>query len=101
MQVQNKLKFFGSEAKAVVTDKRTGQQHNIYMHGNWLDKDLKIYLGKKKEGGRLIAEANRKLGMQQILFGQEEYILRVEPGFDVAMCVIMCIAFDEFQNESG
>lgn len=100
MQVEKKsFKFIGSEAKAEVIDMRTQQRHTIYMYGNWSDFSMKLYLGKKKEGGRLLAEAGRNFGAHEFLSGQQEYVLRIEPGSDAALCVLMCITYDEFNNE--
>lgn len=36
---------------------------------------------------------------QDFFFGTQEYVLRVDPGTEIAMCVVLCIAYDEFHNE--
>ena len=100
VQVEQKLKFIDSKCKATVTDLNTRQQMTLYMHGNWRSKTMEIYLGKKKEGGRLIAEAGRKFSMKDLLLDTQEYLLSVQPGVDTALCVVMCVAFDEFNKES-
>lgn len=56
MQAKRKLKLIGSTAKRVV---RTRQQHTLYMYGDWMRMKMQLYLGKKDEGGRLMAEASR------------------------------------------
>lgn len=96
-----KFKFFGHEAKAVIQDMLTKQQHTIYLHGNWLEYNAKLYLGKKAEGGRLLAYASRRVTMAEIFADRQTYDLNIMPGVDVALCVLLCIAFDEFWNEDN
>lgn len=102
VQVVKKFKFFfGHEAKAVVRDQNTKRQHTVYMYGNWLERSMKLYLGKKNEGGCLLARASRPLTMGDMFLDRQTYNLTVFPGVDSALCVLMCIAFDEFWNEDN
>lgn len=101
VQVTKKLKLIGHEAKAVVQDLHTKQQHHIYMYGNWLEHNMKLFLGKKKEGGRLLAYASRQITAAELFLDRQTYDLTVMPGVDSALCVLLCIAFDEFWNEDN
>eukprot|EP00892_Ulva_mutabilis_P010397 jgi/Ulvmu1/772/UM010_0146.1 len=100
-EVVKKLKFIGHEAKATVRDQHTQQTHNVYLYGNWLEHSVKIYLGKKKEGGRLLGYAHRQLNFGELFLDRQTYNLTVLPGSDAALCVILCVAFDEFWNEDN
>lgn len=71
------------------------------MYGDWLNADMTLHVGKKAQGGRLIATASRNFNMRDIFANSQTYILTVEPGVDVAMCVLLCIAYDEFNNEGS
>jgi hypothetical protein len=90
-QVEQKFKLkFQSEAKAEVKNLRTGKIHVLYMY--WLNGSMDLYLGKKKEGGRLLAECDATNLIES------KHILKIEPGVDAAMCVIMhvaCLLFDQ------
>ena len=99
--MEQKLKFIGSKCKATVTDLNTRQQLTLYMYGNWRGKTMELYLGKKKEGGRLLAEASRKFDIGHVLLDAQSYVLRVQPGVDTALCVLLCVAFDEFNNDTA
>jgi hypothetical protein len=91
LQVVKKIKFlFQSEAKATVKDLRTGQNRVLYMY--WMNRSMELYLGKKKEGGTLLAECKAKY------WPERKHTLKMKPGMDAAVCVIMHVAwllFDE------
>lgn len=88
-----------TEAKAVITDRATHKRHILYMYGDWGNSNMQLFLGKKSEGGSLLAKAGRDYGWHDFLSGHQEYVLSIEPGVDVALCVLMCITYDEFYNE--
>eukprot|EP00892_Ulva_mutabilis_P008074 jgi/Ulvmu1/5639/UM231_0001.1 len=101
-EIVKKLKLIGHEAKASVKDHATQQMLDVYLYGSWHEHSVKMYLGKKKEGGRMLAHSQRKiLSVGEMLLDRQTYTLTVLPGVDAALCVILCIAFDEFWNEDN
>ena len=86
-------------APIVVAERTTHQRHTDHVYGYWMDSDMELYLGMKGEGGKRLATA----GTQQIHGDQPpppgrnhaEYGLRIEPNVDVAMCVLVCSAYDD------
>jgi hypothetical protein len=91
LQVVKKFKMqVQREAKAAVKDLGTGRSHVLYMY--WMHGAMELYLGKKKEGGRLLAECEAK----NLLKSKRN--LSIKPGMDAAVCVIMhvaCLLFDQ------
>lgn len=100
MQVVKKVTLNGTEATAVVRDCTTQQKHTVHIYGNLRDRTMEVYLGRRNEGGSLLACAERRFSRRAILSGRHKYVLNVEPGADIAMCVLMCITYDEFPYNS-
>eukprot|EP00892_Ulva_mutabilis_P010375 jgi/Ulvmu1/770/UM010_0144.1 len=100
-EVVKKLKFIGHEAKATVRTSTRSRHTTCTCTANWLEHSVKIYLGKKKEGGRLLGYAHRQLNFGELFLDRQTYNLTVLPGSDAALCVILCVAFDEFWNEDN
>ena len=72
----------------------------VYMYGGFTQFGMQLYLGKRNEGGQLLATAERVLTMGEFFGGSQTYVLNVQPGVDGAFCVLMCLAFDEFYNDN-
>jgi hypothetical protein len=91
LQVVQKFKMqFQREAKAEVKDLCTGQSHVLYMY--WMNGSMELYLGKKEDGGTLLAECEAKNVLES------KHVLKIEPGVDSALCMIMhvaCLLFDQ------
>lgn len=57
---------------------------------------------KEKSSGRVLASVRRKsMNMANILLEKDTYIIRVEPGVDVALMVFLVIALDEQYRDDG
>lgn len=81
-------------------DRQTGEPHTVHMYGSWLAKGMKIYLGQQNHGGRLLAYADRRSTWGDIFHMKQTYELTIMPGVDSALCVLLCMAFDGFLQQS-
>lgn len=67
--------------------------------GNFLKKDFDI---RDLKSGRIIAAIKRKsFSVQNLLFEKDTYVIRIEPGVDVALMVMFVIAVDEQYRDDG
>ena len=86
-------------APVVVIECTTQQPHTIYVYGHWIDSDMEVCLVKKGEGGRRLATAglvqeHAKTRLPAVSICME-YEVSTEPGVDVAMCALLCVAYEE------
>lgn len=82
----------GTEALATVHDCRTQEEHTIHICCNKQDRSMDMHLGMKDEGGQMIACAQKVFCSKRVLSGSHRYHLTIEPGVDVAMCVLICLS---------
>jgi uncharacterized protein YxjI len=94
-RIESKFTFISTKAKVQLTNVVNGQPAELVLKGDWRSKNAQIYLGNPKEGGRMIANASRKLNAKHVLFGAQDYQVTIEPGVDVALIVLLVLAFDE------
>ncbi|KAF2685031.1 hypothetical protein K458DRAFT_442255 [Lentithecium fluviatile CBS 122367] len=97
MKVKSSFAPLGSKATATFTS-QNGKQESLQMKGNFFDTSAEIK--DKTQGSLTVASINRKLlNGGELLFGQQTYNVRVEPGVDKALIAAMCICLDEKNNE--
>lgn len=80
-------------------DAITGVQKAVVLKGDWRDKRCVIYLGEPKNGGVPIAKVFRPFSLKGHLFEKDSYVLEIAAGVDIALLVILCIAFDEHARD--
>lgn len=56
-----------------------------------------MYMGRQHQGGRLLATAEIT---QQVSVGTSHWDISVEPGVDVALCVLLCLALEDFHKKA-
>jgi hypothetical protein len=79
-------------------DFHTQQEKSLYFYGGtWPTRKTMMYLGKQHQGGKLLATAEIT---QEVSVGTCHWQLFVEPGVDVALCVLLCLALDEFHDKA-
>lgn len=71
-------------------------QRHLVMKGDWKAKRCTIYLGEPKQGGIPLARIYRPITGRSFFLGVDDYILEIAANVDIAICVIMCIALDEY-----
>lgn len=100
MQVVQHATRKGTEAIVVIKHSGIQRMQCVHLYGSIKDRSMLLYLGERAGGGRLIARADRTPSRRRVL-GGARYMLTVEPCVDVAMCVLLCVAFDDFRRERG
>ncbi len=91
--------FVKAKMYAFFQDAVSGAQKAIVLKGDWRDKRCVIYLGEPKSGGVPIAKVFRPFSLKGHLFDKDSYRLEIAAGVDIALLVILCIAFDEHQRD--
>ena len=97
LQAIKEVSSGGTEAIAVVYNSRARERHHVRMHGNTKDRSFVLHLRERGGAWRPIAQAHRTLSARSLLTGAR-YALTVQPSVDVAMCVLLCIVFDDFRR---
>ncbi|EJD42418.1 DUF567-domain-containing protein [Auricularia subglabra TFB-10046 SS5] len=76
-----------------------GQEVNLAMKGDWLDRKAEI---KDEATGQVVALINREFfNMREMFAGQQTYVVSVAPNVDMAIIAAMCICLDERENEKN
>ncbi|CEJ60856.1 DUF567 domain protein [Penicillium brasilianum] len=95
-EVKNNLSLLGSKATATFTDSH-GKAVTLKMKGGWFDHSADIV---DEKTGKPVARIDRKLlSGRDLIFGQQTYAVVVAPGVDAALIAVLCICFDEKNNE--
>lgn len=76
----------------------TQEQNSLHLYGgHWPSRKTMMYMGKQHQGGKLLATAQIT---EEVSVGTSHWELNVEPGVDVALCVLLCLALDEFHDKA-
>jgi uncharacterized protein YxjI len=75
-----------------------GEKVDIFVKGNWLDKEIIISVGEMKAGGVPIAKITRRLDIKS-MFSKDTYFVTIAPGVDAAFIVALCIALDKARRK--
>lgn len=89
----------GSKATATFTS-AGGREETLTVKGNWRDSTADIVDASR---GATVAQIRRKSKFQSFstfAFDQNSYSLSVAPGVDYALMAALCVAFDEFHNDT-
>lgn len=95
----SKFTFLKAKLSTHFNDVVTGVPHQIVLKGDWREKRCVVYMGEPKQGGVPIARVFRPLTGRSLLLGQQDYIVEISAGVDIALVVIMCIALDEHSKD--
>lgn len=102
-QVTPQLKLLDKEMTATVRNLADGAATGVVVKGNFRGSRCVIFVGDPKFGGRQVAEVHKQtINIKTMLTGAQTYTLTVQPGVDVAMCVLLALAFDEkYHDQNG
>jgi uncharacterized protein YxjI len=94
-----KRKFGAEKSKMVAEIKNIcddGRIMKIEVVGDWKGKNAVI----SEEGGEALATVSRKHNVEGSLLDDQAYYLNVNVGVDMAMVVLLALAFDELEDDS-
>lgn len=94
-----KRKFGADKSKMVAEIKNIcdhGRIMKIEVVGDWKGKNAVI----SEEGGEALATVSRKHNVEDSLLDDQAYYLNVNVGVDMAMVVLLALAFDELEDDS-
>ncbi|ROV91084.1 hypothetical protein VPNG_09919 [Cytospora leucostoma] len=98
-EVKSGIQLVGSKATATFTS-TNGREETLVVKGNWRDSTADIVDVNR---GVTVAQIHRKSKFQSFstfAFDQNSYSLSVAPGVDYALMSALCVAFDEFHNDT-
>lgn len=100
--VTPQLKLLDKEMLATARNLETGAQVQLVVKGNFRGSRCTIFVGDPRTGGREIASVRKQtINIKTMLTGQQDYTLSVAAGADVALCVLLALAFDEKYHDKN
>lgn len=95
--LQIKKAYGPNDAAGYLNDFHSQEENSLHLYGgHWPNCKTMMYMGKQHQGGRLLATAEIT---QEVSVGTSHWDLAVEPGVDVALCVLLCLALDDFRDK--